>query len=234
MHRNLHSSRPQKNFSLLFCALLFLATVPRSGAQTSDPYAEKLEAGDAKSAAGDFAGAASDYGAAISDAKTPTQEALALGKQAMALVQKQDFSAAQEAVDRALAKPSVEPVAEVTVLQASAKCQLHEKNFTGALESLVRADSLSGVDWAKAEIAMIRGDAERGAGKFGEATATYRRVLEMPDVSDGFKGVAWLNIGLTEQYSLNNASNAKEAYAKAVQLNPGLKAEVDGHSAKMH
>ena len=203
-------------------------------AQSADPYTGKLKAGDAKSASGDQSGAAAEYDAAVADAQTPTQRALALGKKALALAQKQDYAGAKEAANSALATgSSIEPVAEVTALQALAKCQLHENDYSGALESIVRADGLPGVEWAKAEVAMIRGDAERGSGKAEAALASYRSVLEMPGVSNDFKGVAWLNVGLAEQYSLKNGANAKEAYAKAVELNPGLKAETETHLAKI-
>jgi tetratricopeptide (TPR) repeat protein len=203
-------------------------------AQSADPYTEKLQAGDAKSASGNHDGAVADYDAAVADAQTPTQRALALGKKAMVLAQKQDYASAREAADSALSTNApIEPVAEVTALQALAKCQLHEKNYAGALESMTRAVGLSGVDWAKPELAMIRGDAERGTGKFDAAVASYRSILDMPGVSNEFKGVAWLNIGLTEQYSLKNGANAREAYAKAGELNPGLKAETETHVAKI-
>ncbi len=222
------SRRRAPFFSL---ALLILAAL---SAQSADPYTEKLQAGDAKSAAGDRTGAAADYEAAVADAQTPTQRALALGKKALALVQEQDYAGAREAADSALAtNASIEPVAEVTALQALAKCQLHEKNYAGALESMIRADGLSGVEWARPELAMIRGDAERGSGKFDAAMASYRSILDMPEVSNEFKGVAWLNIGLTEQYSLNNGAGAKEAYMNAGDLNPGLKAEAETHLAKI-
>jgi tetratricopeptide (TPR) repeat protein len=215
-------------------AAFFLLVPIAASAQSADPYTEKLKAGDAKSASGDQSGAAADYDAAVGDAKTPTQRALALGKKAVALAQKQDYAGAREAADSALATgSSIEPVAEVTALQALAKCQLHEKNYSGALESIVRADGLSGVDWAKPEVAMIRGDAERGAGNADAALASYRSVLEMPGVSNEFKGVAWLNIGLAEQYSKKNGAGAKEAYAKAGELNPGLKAEIETHVVKI-
>jgi tetratricopeptide (TPR) repeat protein len=203
-------------------------------AQSADPYTEKLKAGDAKSASGDQAGAAADYEAAVADAQTPTQRTLALGKKAMALAQKQDFVAARQAAENALATTApIEPVAQVIALQALAKCQLHEKNYASALESATRAGGLSGVEWAKPELAMIRGDAERGTGKFDAAVVSYRSILDLPGVSNEFKGVAWLNIGLTEQYSLNNGANAKEAYTKASELNPGLKAEIETHLAKI-
>jgi tetratricopeptide (TPR) repeat protein len=203
-------------------------------AQSTDPYTDKLKTGDAKTQSGDFAGAAADYEAAFLDAKTPTQSALALGKKAQSLVQTKDFPAAREAADRALGSGgSIEPVAEVTVLQALAKCQLEAKDYAGALDSMTRAGALIGVDWAKPELAMIRGDAERGVGNAEAALISYRSVLDMPGVSDDFKGVAWLNVGLAEQYSLKNGANAKEAYAKAVELNPALKAEIETHVAKI-
>lgn len=219
--------------SALVAALALLVPIAAS-AQSADPYTDKLKAGDAKSASGDQSGAAADYDAAVGDAKTPTQRALALGKKAVALTQKQDYAGAREAADSALSTgSSIEPVAEVTALQALAKCQLHEKNYSGALESIVRADGLSGVEWAKPEVAMIRGDAERGAGNFDAAIASYRKVIDMSGPSDAFKGVAWLNIGLAEQYSKKNGAGAKEAYAKAGELNPGLKAEIETHVAKI-
>jgi tetratricopeptide (TPR) repeat protein len=205
-----------------------------ASAQSADPYTEKLQAGDAKSAASDRAGAAVDYEAAVADAQTPTQRALALGKKAMALTQENDYAGARAAADSALATgASIEPVAEVIALQALAKCQLHDKDHAGALESMIRAGALAGVEWARPDLTMIRGDAERGGGNFDAALASYRSILDLPDVSDEFKGVAWLNIGLTEQYSLRNDANAKEAYIKAGELNPGLKDEAGTHLAKI-
>lgn len=53
------------------------------------------------------------------------------------------------------------------------------------------------------------------------------------EVSNEYKGVAWFNIGLTEQYSLVNSANAKEAYIKAGGLNPGLKASAQENLSKI-
>lgn len=203
-------------------------------AQSADPYTDKLQAGDAKMASGDAAGAAAAYESSVSDAKTPTQRALASGKQSLALIQAGDFAGARVAVDSANPdNTAIEPVAEVTVLHALAKCQLQEKSYAEALDSVMRADALPGVDWAKADLAMVRGDAERASGQAEAAVATYRNILEMPGVTDQYKGVAWLNIGIAQQYSMNNGAEAKEAYAKACQLNPCLKAEVATHTAKI-
>lgn len=213
----------------------FALLAPLSGmAQSADPYTAKLQAGDSKTASGDHAGAVAYYEGALADAQTPTQRALALGKKSVVLAHKQDYAGAREAVDAALAESaSLEPVAEVTVLQALAKCQLFEKNYAGALESMTRAAGLSGVEWARQDVTMIRGDAERGCGMFDAALASYRSILDMPEVSKEYKGVAWFNIGLTEQYSLVNSANAKEAYLKAGELNPGLKASAEKHLAKI-
>lgn len=213
---------------------LFLISIHPAGAQTGDIYTDKLKSGDAKMAAGDFSGASSDFGSAVGDAQTPTQSALALGKKAQALLLAKDFGLAREAAKEALsASEMLEPVAKVTALEALAKCQLESKDYAGAIETLLQADKLTGVDWAKANLAMIRGDAERGSGSYDAAVAAYRSVLEASGASDGMKGVAWLNIGLTEQYSLNSADKAKEAYAKAVALNPALKTELDAHLARL-
>lgn len=233
------NSKPSRKFSSSYgfaasVVILGLLVPVAAWAQTADPYTEKLQAGDAKSASGDLSGAVTDYDAAYSDAQTPTQSALALGKKALVLIRKQDYTMARDAADSAVnSNPSIEPVALVTALQALARCQLHEKNFAGALESMTRAATLSGVEWAKPDLAMIRGDAERGTGDSAGALASFRSVLDMPNVSNEFKGVAWLNIGLTEQYNLNNGANAKEAYMKACELNPGLKTETETHSAKI-
>jgi hypothetical protein len=81
--------------------MVFVLPVAAS-AQSADPYTEKLQAGDAKSAAGDRAGAAADYEAAVADAQTPTQRALALGKKARARPQENDYAGARAAADSAL------------------------------------------------------------------------------------------------------------------------------------
>lgn len=233
---NINSSRLFLCLSSHVVAIVALTLLVSAAAfaQVADPYTEKLQAGDSKSASGDLDGAVADYDAAHADAQTPTQGALALGKKALVLIRKQDYPSAREAADSAInSNASIEPVALVTALQALAKCQLHDKNYAGALESMTRAAALSGVDWAKPDLAMIKGDAERGSGQFDAAVASYRSILDMPEVSNEFKGVAWLNIGLTEQYSLMNGANAKEAYIKAGELNPGLKAEAETHFAKI-
>ena len=234
MYFRLHYSFGALSRQLAVALGLALLLPTAALAQPADPYTEKLQAGDSRSSSGDHAGAAADYEAAVTDARTPTQRALALGKKAMVLVRMRDYPTAREAADSALStNGSIEAVAEVTALQALAKCQLHEKNYTGALDSMTRAGELSGIEWAKPELAMIRGDAERGTGMFDAALASYRSILDMPEVSNEFRGVAWLNIGLTEQYGLKSGLNAKEAYMSAGELNPGLKAETEAHMAKI-
>lgn len=214
----------------LVAALIFTTTILHASS-----YSELLKAGDEKAGSGDLDAAIAQYTEAESAAQSPTEKALALSKKAIMLTRKQDYATAREAAEAALnVSGAIAPVGRVEALQAMAICQIrNESDFQGALTTLDQAEELQGVDWAKPSTSMLRGDALRMSGSFPEAITSYESVLALPDVAPGTMAVAWLNIGLAQQYGLRDAQKAGEAYAKATELNPGLQSEVDGHKAKL-
>lgn len=209
--------------------------VVTTAAVNAGTYSDLLKAGDEKAASGDLDAAITQYTDAQGAAQSPTEQALALSKKAIMLTRKQDYEAAKDAANEALnISGAVAPVGRVEALQALAICQIRsDSDFPGALATLEQAAELKGVDWAIPATAMLRGDALRMSGSFPEAVSSYESITAMPDVAPATKAVAWLNIGLAQQYGLRETDKAKESYAKAVELNPGLKAEVDGHEAKI-
>lgn len=221
--------------STVWCGLAAGLILTLAPLQAADPYADALKAGDAEAGSGALDAAAEQYDTAAGLAQTPTQRALALGKKAVILTRKQDYTSARDAADEALnISGSIEPVGRIEALQALATCQIkNESDFRGALVTLDQAAELKGVDWSLPTTAMLRGDALRMSGEFGDAIACYESITAIPDVTPGIKAVAWLNIGLAQQYGLRSPEKAREAYEKAVGLNPELKAEVDQHTASL-
>ncbi len=218
-----------------FSSIILIFLLTTTGLRAAGTYSASLKAGDDAAGANNYDAAITEFESALGQATNPTEKALALGKKAMMLAAKQDYQAAKTAAEDALnTSGAIQPVAEVTALEALATCQMKlDENYPEALVTLDRAAALSGVDWAKPSIMMKRGDCQRQTADFSGAIASYEAVLAMPEVSPGFQGVAWLNIGLTHQYNLLDKAKAREAYAKAVALNPGLQGEVDGHLAKL-
>jgi tetratricopeptide (TPR) repeat protein len=145
-----------------------------------------------------------------------------------------NYKAAKDAAQEVQGMADVRPVAKVTALQVMAECQMKEdKDYPAAMETLEQALALEGVAWAQPALTLALGDCYRFSGKFPQAIETFQKALELPSVNDGMKGIAYLNIGLTHQYNLHEDEEAKAAYKKAVELNPGLKKEVDEHLSRL-
>jgi len=216
-----------------FAAMVFaLPVVP---AHAAENYQASLKAGDDLRASKQYEQALVEYEAAGKHATTPTEQALALGKKGMIYAfDQKNYQAAREAADAATGMPDIRPVALVTALQVMAECQMKEdKDYAGATATLERALELEGVAWAQPTLTMALGDSYRFSGKFPLAIETYNKTSELPETNPGMKGIAFLNIGLTQQYNLHDAEEAKKAYKKAVELNPALQKEVDGHLARI-
>lgn len=222
------------NKTLLPIVCLTVAAMLPAALQAADTYSATLQAGDERAAAKEFDAALTEYDAASRMAANETEKSLALAKKAMVFVSKEDYTAAKIAAEEALSIKEARAVAKVTALQALASCQMKDdKDFEGATKTLGEAAELTGVSWAQPTTKLMLGDAQRMSGDFDSSIATYQEVVGIPDAPTGSKAVAWLNIGLAQQYGLNNGDKAKEAYAKAVELNPALKVEVDTHLAKI-
>ena len=222
------------NKTLIPLVCLTVAVILPAALQAADTYSATLQAGDERAAAKEFDAAITGYENASRQAANETEKSLAIAKKASVFVSKEDYVVAKAAAEDALSIKDARAVAKVTALQALASCQMKgEKDFEGATKTLGEAAELTGVEWALPTTKLMLGDAQRMSGEFDSSIATYQEVVGIPDAPAGSKAVAWLNIGLAQQYGLNNGDKAKEAYAKAVELNPGLKAEVDTHLAKI-
>ena len=215
--------------------VIFQSVVLIHGAAAADTYTNSLKAGDDARKTGNTTSAFAEYDAALTQAATPTERALAIGKKAAVIAyDTKEYARAKKYAEEALAIPDIQPIARVTALQVLAECQMKDApDFTAAAKSLTQALDLQGVDWAKPWLLMSLGDCRRQTGEFTEALACYNKVLALPDAANDAKAVANLNTGLTQQYNLKDGKAAREAYAKAVAINPALQAEVTGHLAKL-
>ena len=217
-------------------SVCILATALATGALgAAETYQASLQAGDAQRLGHHPEAALTEYEAALGQAATATERSLAMGKKGYVLAyDRKDYPAAREQAQQALALEGAEPVAQVTALQVLAECQMKaDKNFAGAAALLEKAAKLEGVDWAQPMVALSLGDCWRFAGQFDQAMACYQRIVAMPNADATIKAIAQLNQGLTWQYDRQDFPKAKLAYAAALALKPDLKAEIDGHLARI-
>lgn len=180
--------------------------------------------------------ALAEFETAGKQAANATEIGLAMGKKAFVYAYDlKDYKSARETVAKALSSPgNMHAVAKVTLLQVAAEVQMKsDKDHKAAVKTLNEALSLDEVDWAKPTLHLMLGDAYRFDGQFEQALVAYRRLTELPAASKPSKAVALLNIGITQQYNLRDFSAARQAYRDAVELNPGLKTEIDNHVAKL-
>ncbi|MEI8036787.1 MAG: hypothetical protein WCJ14_00205 [Verrucomicrobiota bacterium] len=224
-----------KHHSGLWSTCLLATVLAAGGLCAAENYQASLQAGDAQRQSQHPDAALTEYEAALGQAATDTERALAMGKKGYVLAfDRKDYPAARALVLQALALENTAPVAQVTALQVMAECQMKaDKNYAAATTTLEKAGQLAGVDWAQPMIALSLGDCRRFAGQFDQAMASYQRIVDMPDADATIKAIAHLNQGLTWQYDRQDFAKAKLAYAAALALKPDLKAEVDGHLARM-
>ena len=201
----------------------------------AESYQASLKAGDANRKAMEYEAAISEYSEAYEQAANNTQKALALGKKAYVYAyDKRDYLQARGLANKALMLNDVEPVAEVTLLQVVAECQFREdKDHETAVATLEKALALEGVDWAKPTLALAMGDCYRLSNEPGLACKAYYRVLDMPSANKKVRATALLNIGLARQYGLRAYPEARDAYNKAIELNPDLQTEVEDHLSRI-
>lgn len=202
----------------------------------ADSYPVSLKMGDEYRGSGDFELALQEYDAALNQAGSEGEKALAMAKKAYVLaVDQKNYSAGRALAEQALAVEGLQSVAEVTALEVVARSQMNaDRNFAGAVETLNKATRLAGVDWALPNLNLMLGDCHRETGDFNKAVDAYKKVLDLPSADNAIKGVAYFNMGMTQQYSLQDPSDAKRSYKKAEELNPGLAGEIAGHLSRMN
>jgi len=221
-------------FSTPFLAAVLLLLIGGHAALAAEGFTASLQAGDAAFNAKDYATAAREFSAAADQASGTGEKSLALAKQAYIKGVQEDWAGAKALAREALAIEEIKPVGKVTALEVLGRVQMrHEKDFTGAVKTLEEARQLEGVEWAIPIITLMLGDCYRQTGEPEKALTAYGDVSSLNQSNPFMKATASLCAGLTQQYDLRDVDKAKVAYAKAVQLNPGLKKEVDAHLSKL-
>lgn len=224
---------PRVGVSSLAVSLL----VPLVGtvALAAGTYHDSLVAGDRALTAGKADEALREYDAAVTHAASAGERALAGGKRGYVLAYlKDDYAAAREAASEGLAVEGLEPVARVTLLQVLACCQMRgEKDFSGAMVHLEEALKLEGVEWAKPGLLLALGDCQRELGEMEDALASYAKILTLPYADAGSRAGAHLCSGFIHQYDRRDATAARACYAKALELRPDLKDEIEGHLGRL-
>ena len=219
----------------LFASATILLLHGALGAMAAESYSESLKAGDAARSDHDSEVALKEYSEAIGQASNDTEHALALGKKSLVYSKDlQKFDEAGELAKKAIKFEMAKPVGRVTALMAMGEYQLKgSKEYEEAAKTLEEARKLKDVDWALPGVHMALGDAYRLSGKFNDAIEAYQRVIDDPNTYDGIKSIAFLNIGLANQYGLKNAAEARKAYGEAARLNEALRSETSDHLGRL-
>lgn len=218
--------------TFLVLALMVLSQ-PITMAATN--YGDSLKAGDEAMNAGNAELALQEFEAALGQAVAEGEKAFARAKKAYVLAfKKKDYPGARKELEGLVSITTLSPVAQLTVLQALAECQMKgDRNFAEAAKNLEKAVALPNVDFARPYVSLSLADCYRENGEFQKALDACKAVLDTQGISSQAQASAHFNMGLTYQYGLKNFESAKKSYAEAVKLNPSLKGEADSQSAKM-
>ena len=220
-----------RSLAFIFC----LVTLAQPIAMAAGNYNDSLKAGDSAMNAGNFDLAIQEFEAAIGHAEAEGAKSFARAKKAYVLAfRKKDYAAARKELEGVVSINTLSPVAQLTVLQVLAECQMRgDRNFLEAAVNLEKAAALPNVDFARPYVRLALADCYRETGDFPKALDTCKAVLETAGISSQTQASAHFNMGMTYQYGMKDFENAKKAYGEALKLNPGLKGEVDSHSSKM-
>lgn len=215
--------------------LCTLPPLPTQAAETFDSFEAALQKGDKERAYNAPKAAITAFEAAFDLAANDTEKGLALSKKAEVLAfDIDDYSSARRIAEDSLALRDAAPVARVTAFHALAQCQIKQDDDPrAAITTLKQALALEGVEWARPGLLMSLGDCYRSTRREQQAVETYEDILELPDINERVRGTAYLNIGITQQYHLNNPAAARQAYEQAVQYFRGLASEVDDHLSRL-
>ena len=219
--------------SLFVILFILFATQPISKAAAN--YNDSLKAGDEAMSSGNAELALQEFEAAIGHGVAEGEKAFARAKKAYVLAfRKKDYAAARQEIEEAAKVKGLSPVAQLTVFQVQAECQMRgDRNFAEAAKNLEMALALPDIDFARPYLNLSLADCYRENGDFPKALEACKKVLETKGISPSAQASAHFNMAMTYQYGLKDFENAKKSYAEAVKLNPGLKGEADSHTAKM-
>ncbi len=168
-------------------------------------------------------------------AANDTERGIALSKKAEVYAYDlKNYDLARTVAEESLALKEAGPVAHVTAYQVLAEIRIKKDNdHRAALSLLEKAVKLEGVEWAHPTLYMMLGDCHRATGDFYKALKSYEKITGMPNTSDALLGTAHLNLGITYQYNLNNPSEARKAYDKAIDHRSSLESEVKSHLSRL-
>ena len=198
-------------------------------------FRESIRIGDERRSEEDPEGALAAYAEAQAAATADTDIAIALSKRASVKAYDQEkYDEAADLAAQALALTESHPVGHVTAYRVKALCEMKgDEDYEAAEKTLVRALALDDVDWAKPTLHLMLGDARRLNGQGSEALEAYEKVASDETLESAIRATAELNIGLTHQYVLRQPTAAREAYETAVELNDGLREEIDNHLGRL-
>lgn len=220
----------------IFCLLLLLL-IPFGGLRADKDlgYPDYLQSAANAIYDEDYSSADEYFEKAFRIATTDTEKALALAKRAHMMAYKQKkYSEAIKQIEFARRFKDRKPVAEITLFQTEAECLMKDgEKYSEAAEVLEEAVKLKGVDWALPGSYLKMGDCYRFSGEPVKALKAYEQVLTLEKVSEKAKSVAYLNMGITQQYNLRNPSKAREAYRQALVLDEGLESQIAIHLEKL-
>lgn len=198
-------------------------------------YHDSLKAGDEAMNSGNAELALQEFEAALGHAVAEGEKAFARAKKAYVLAfKKKEYDKAKLELDEAVKVTALSSVAQLTVLQSLAECQMRgERNYRAAALNLEKAIALPEIDFARPYLSLSLADCYREAGEFPKALDVAKAVLDTKGASSQVQASAHFNMGLTYQYGSKDFESAKKSYAEAVKLNPGLKADADSQLSKI-
>ncbi|NDC00379.1 MAG: hypothetical protein EBZ83_03040, partial [Verrucomicrobia bacterium] len=125
--------------------------------------------------------------------------ALAQGKAAYVLAFKlKDYAKARKLAEEAGKTAGLTPLAEMTVCQVLAECQMRaDKNYLGAALNLEKALALPDIDFARPFLSLGLADCYRETKDFHKAIDICKKILETPGLAPATLASAHFNMGLT-------------------------------------
>ena len=226
-----YSMKKLASLVLVLCSLC----LPFQAVFAGGTYPESLKAGDTAMNGGNADLAIQEFEAALGQGVADGEKAFARAKKAYVLAFiKKDYPKARTELDEAMKVSTLSPVAQLTVFQVQAECQMRaDRNFVEAAKNLEMALALPDIDFARPYLNLSLADCYRENGDFPKALDACKKVLETKGISSSAQASAHFNMGMTYQYGLKDFENAKKSYAEAVKMNPGLKGAADTNTVKM-
>ena len=215
------------------CLLLASLLGASIAAHAADSFQASLQAGNDAIGAQDFAKAMAEFTTARQQAANDRETACAISKLAYIKSRQGDYAGAKADATQALGM-QIAPADQAVALQVVGKAQMvSDEDYAAAIKTLEEAREITGADFIQPDIVLMLGDCYRKTGDTAKAIALYEEIPTLPAANDWTKGTASFSIGMVRQYDTKENDKAREAYAQAVKINPGLQKEVAAHLERM-